>query len=103
MLFRLALTSGGSSSPHETMVGAIRRHELTGVLEVTIPVGFARIARTDLDSLLTSDLHNGVDGGLSGLPFPMRNMTAFWLERTMLVMSLNISFLGRCWMMGSPP
>jgi hypothetical protein len=23
-------------------------------------------------------------------PFPMRNMTAFWLERTMLVMSLNM-------------
>jgi len=62
MLFRLALTSGGSSSPHETMVGAVGRHELARVLEVTIPVGFARIACTDFDSLLSLHIHNAVDG-----------------------------------------
>ena len=66
MLFRLALTSGGSSSPHETMVGAIRRHKLTGVLEVAIPVRFARITGANLDSLLRGRFHDGIDGGLSG-------------------------------------
>ena len=62
MLFRLALTSGGSSGPHEAMVAAVGRHELARVLEVTIPVGFARIACTDLDGLLGLHIHDAVDG-----------------------------------------
>ena len=64
MLFRLALTSGGSSGPHEAMVAAVGRHELARVLEVTIPVGFARIACANLDGLLRRRFHDGVDGAL---------------------------------------
>ncbi len=44
------------------MVGAVGRHELPRVLEVTIPVGFARIACTDFDGLLSLHIHNAVDG-----------------------------------------
>jgi len=85
------------------MVGAVRRHELTGVLEVTIPVGFARIARTDLDSLLTSDLHNGVDGGLSTtVPDAEHDGVLVGANNVGDVVE-HSDFLGRCWMMGSPP
>jgi hypothetical protein len=44
------------------MVTAVGRHELARVLEVTIPVGFARIPRADLDGLLSLHIHNAVDG-----------------------------------------
>ena len=44
------------------MIAAVGRHELTRVLQVTIPVGFARIPRADLDGLLSLDIHNAVDG-----------------------------------------
>ena len=44
------------------MIAAVGRHELTRVLQVTIPIGFARISRADLDGLLSLDIHNAVDG-----------------------------------------
>lgn len=62
MLFRLALTSGGSSGPHEAMVDTVGRHELPRVLEVTIPVGFTSVTSADLDGLLSGHIHDAVDG-----------------------------------------
>ena len=44
------------------MVTAVGRHELARVLQVTVPVGFARIPSADLDGLLSLHIHDAIDG-----------------------------------------